>query len=313
MEARALGTHGPVLSVVGVGCNNFGMRIDAEASAAVVRAALDAGVTHFDTAEMYGGGQSEAFLGRALGANRDRAVIATKFTPRPTDEHYTAGALARRIRDACEASLRRLGTDRIDLYYQHYPDPDAPIGEALETLEDLVREGKVLHVASSNPSAELVAAHHTVARERGLTPYCGIQVEWSLLARGVEAHIVPAAAARAIGIVPYFPLASGLLTGKYRRDEPFPDGSRLASSPYFAAVATEDNFAKVERLTAFAGDHGHDLIDLAVGWLLSQPGVSSVIAGATTPAQVQANAAAAGWRLDADKLAEIDSLLGDDR
>ena len=301
MDKRTLGSGGPSLSVVGLGCNNFGMKLDRDMSVEVVRSALDAGVTHFDTAEMYGGGRSEEFLGAALGANRDEVVIATKFVPRPRDETYEPGALARRIREGCEISLRRLGTDRIDLYYQHYPDADAPLDEALDALDGLVAEGKVVHVASSNVTADLVrAAGRRVA---------GTQVEWSLLARGVEAEIVPAAIEVGIGVVPYFPLASGMLTGKYRRDEAFPPGSRFHAMSYFAAVATPENFDRVERLTAVAAERGHSLLELAVAWLLAQRPVASVICGATTPAQVTANAAAAGWALDDGDLDAVDQAL----
>ncbi len=309
MDARALGPGGPALSVIGLGCNNFGMRIDRRASHEVVRAALDAGITHFDTAEMYGSGQSEEFLGEALGADRHRAVIATKFLPRPADQPYEPGALAARIRQGCDISLRRLGTDSLDLYYQHYPDPAAPLEEALEALDELVRAGKVRHVASSNPTAELIDANAELATARQLTASVGVQVEWSLLVRAVEAEVIPAAARHGLGVVPYFPLASGLLTGKYRAGVEFPAGSRLASSAYFAAIATPERFAAVERLTGYAADHGHTLVELAVSWLLAQPTVTSVIAGATTPEQVLANAAAGSWPLTTDQLAEIDRIL----
>ena len=301
MRQRTLGSDGPALSVVGLGCNNFGMRLDRETSVAVVRAALDAGVTHFDTAEMYGGGRSEEFLGEALGGDRDGVVIATKFVPRPRDEPYAPGALARRIREGCETSLRRLRTDRIDLYYQHYPDADAPLDEALGTLEELVSEGKVHHLASSNVTADLV---HVAGRR-----VVGTQIEWSLLARGVEADVVPAAVDVGIGVVPYFPLASGMLTGKYRRDAAFPPGSRFDAMSYFASVATPENFDRVERLTAVAAERGHTLLELAIAWLLAHAPVASVICGATSPDQVAANAAAAGWELDDADLAAVDQAL----
>ena len=309
MRTRALGAGGPELSVVGLGCNNFGMKLDADQTRAVVVAALDAGITHFDTAEMYGGGKSEEFLGRALGARRDDAVIATKYLPRPEGEAFTPGALARRIREAAEGSLRRLGTDRIDVYYQHYPDAEAPVEEVVETLDELVRAGKVLHVATSNVDAAQITAQNAAARSRGLATFTGVQIEWNLLSRGVEESIVPAARAEAMGVVPYFPLASGLLTGKYAAGRPFPDGSRLATMPYFAAVATDANFAAVERLAKVAADRGRDLVSLAFGWLLAQDGVTSVIAGATTPEQVAANVAAADWTLDADDLAAVEAAL----
>jgi aryl-alcohol dehydrogenase-like predicted oxidoreductase len=301
MDQRALGPGPLSTSVIGLGCNNFGMKLDREASIAVVRAALDAGVTHFDTAEMYGGGQSEEHLGAALGPRRDEVVVATKYLPRPANERYEPGALARRIREGCETSLRRLGTDRIDLYYQHYPDTEAPLDEALEALEALVDSGKVRAIGSSNVTADLV---------RRMGPrVAATQIEWNLLTRAVEDEIVPATRDVGISVIPYFPLASGLLTGKYRRGEDFPAGSRLESMPYFASIATDENLARVERLRAFADSCGHTLLELAVAWLLAQPTVASVICGATSPAQVTTNAAASSWRLGPDELAEIDRCL----
>jgi aryl-alcohol dehydrogenase-like predicted oxidoreductase len=305
MQTRTLGKHGPELSVIGLGCNNFGMAIDAGAAAAVVRAALDAGITHFDTAEMYGAGQSEEMLGAALGARREEAVIATKFLPRKGDEPYRPGTLAARIRDAADGSLRRLGTDRIDLYYQHFPDPEAPIEEALETLDELVRAGKVLHIASSNVSGDQIAAAAAAADARGWAAFCGTQIHWNLLNRDVEESVVPAAEAAGLGVVPYFPLASGLLTGKYRRGEPFPEGTRLARQQHFAGAATDENFDRIEAYAAFASARGHTLTELAIAWLLAQPTVASVIAGATRPEQVAANAAAAGWILTPEEAAEV--------
>ncbi|MEV0056127.1 aldo/keto reductase [Saccharopolyspora shandongensis] len=306
METRQLGGDGPALSVVGLGCNNFGMKLDQEASTAVIDAALDAGVTHFDTAEMYGGGRSEEFIGAALGARRDKVVLATKFLPRPKDEPYVPGALRRCILDACEASLRRLRTDRIDLYYQHYPDLEAPADEALATLDELVQQGKVLHIASSNVSAEQIATAAGTSADRSLARFCGTQIEWNLLSREVERDVVPAARANGLGIVPYFPLASGMLTGKYRRGGSFPPGSRFDTMSFFAdKVVSDDNFERVEALTAFAEERGHSILELAVAWLAAQDGVASVITGATTPDQVHANAAAASWTLTPADLAAL--------
>lgn len=305
MERRTVGKHGPELSVVGLGCNNFGMAIDARGAAAVVHAALDAGINHFDTAEMYGDGQSEEMLGAALGSRRDEAVIATKFLPRKGDEPYRPGSLAARIRDAAEGSLRRLRTDRIDLYYQHFPDPEAPVEEALETLDELVRAGKVTAIASSNVSADQIAAAAAASAARGWAAFCGTQIHWNLLNRDVEESVVPAAEAAGLGVVPYFPLASGLLTGKYRRGEPFPEGTRLARQERFAAAATDENFDRIEAYEAFAETRGHTLTELAIAWLLAQPTVASVIAGATRPEQVAANAAAAGWHITPEEAAEV--------
>jgi aryl-alcohol dehydrogenase-like predicted oxidoreductase len=309
MEARVLGADGPALSLVGLGCNNFGMRIDDDASRAVIFAALDAGVTHFDTAEMYGGGKSEEFIGNALGARRDEVVIATKFLPRDKDEEWAPGRLARRIREGCEISLRRLQTDRIDLYYQHYPDGHGPVEEALDTLDELVRAGKILHVASSNVSGEQVTDADTVARERSSTRFCGTQIEWNLLNRAVESDVVPAARKAGVGIVPYFPLASGLLTGKYRKGEAYPEGSRFDAMGFFAHVASDENFDRVDALAAVAESRGHSLLELAIAWLAAQEGVASVICGATSPEQIRTNAAAATWTLTDDDLAAVAAVL----
>jgi aryl-alcohol dehydrogenase-like predicted oxidoreductase len=309
MDARQLGRSGPHLSVIGLGGNNFGWRLDPAATATVVHAALDAGITHIDTAEMYGEGRSEEYIGAALGARRDDVVIATKFLPRPSDEAYTPGALARRIREAVEGSLSRLGTDRIDLYYQHYPDADGPVSEALETLADLVRAGKVLHVASSNVSAAQIDEAAAVSAGDGLIAFCGTQTEWNLLRRGVEDEIVPAAERNGLGVVPYFPLASGMLTGKYRRGEDFPAGTRFAANKErFAKQATDATFDRVAAYTAYAADHGRTITDLAIAWLLAQPTVASVIAGATTPEQVALNAVAASWTLTTEQADEVAAL-----
>ncbi len=308
MESRTLGDGGPQVSVVGLGCNNFGMRVDEARARQVIDAAIDAGVTHFDTAEMYGGGKSEEFIGNALVGRRDAVVIATKFLPRPAEPPYEPGALARRITEGCELSLTRLKTDRIDLYYQHYPDAGAPMEEALETLDGLARQGKVLHVACSNYNAAQVDQATALATERGLARFVGLQVHWNMLERGVEESVIPAARRTGMGIIPYFPLASGLLTGKYRRGAEYPEGARLSTKSYFTSVLTDENFDRVEALTAFAEERGHTVLDLAVAWLAAQPGVASVIAGATSPEQVKANAAAGSWRLSDEDLAALSKL-----
>jgi aryl-alcohol dehydrogenase-like predicted oxidoreductase len=309
VETRQLGGDGPAVSVVGLGCNNFGMKLDLDATAAVINAAIDAGITHFDTAEMYGGGKSEEFIGATLGSRRDQVVIATKFLPRPKDEAYEPGALRRRILEACDASLSRLRTDRIDLYYQHYPDVDAPVDEALETLDELVRQGKVLHIASSNVSAGQIKTAADVSAAAGLASFCGTQIHWNLLVREVEQEVVPAALAAGLGVIPYFPLASGMLTGKYRRGQDFPKGSRFETLTFFAGrYVNDDNFSRVEALTEFAEQRGHTVLELAIAWLNAQDGVASVIAGATTPEQVQANAAAAAWTLTANDLIDLATI-----
>lgn len=306
MEKRRLGSGGPELSVIGLGCNNFGMKLELEESRAVLDAALDAGITHLDTAEMYGGGRSEEIIGECLGSRRDDVVLATKFSPRPQEEPYEPGALAKRIREGCEASLRRLRTDRIDVYYEHYPDSEAPDDEALETLDELVRSGKVLHVACSNFSAQQLRRADQVSGEEALARFTGAQIEWNLLNRGVEDEVVPTAREHDLGVVPYFPLASGLLTGKYRKDAAYPEGSRFDELSFLAdGVVNDANFAKVDALTEFAQQRGHTVLELAVAYLVAQRSVTSVITGATRPEQVRANVAAAQWQLSEQDLAAL--------
>ncbi len=308
MEQRNLGGSGLAVSVAGLGCNNFGMRIDAEATEAVVHAALDLGVTLFDTADIYGGrGTSEELLGRALGSRRDEVVLATKFANPMGDGPYERGASRRYITRALEASLRRLGTDRIDLYQQHVPDPHTPIEETLEALDDLVAAGKVLYVGSSNFAGWQVAEADQVGRGDGRARFVTAQNEWSLLNRRIEREVVPACEHFGISVLPYFPLASGLLTGKYRRGEPAPEGTRLAA--WGGRGLTEENFDRVEALAAVAATHDRSVGDLALAWLAAQPTVGSVIAGATRVDQVQANVAALDWQLDADTLVAAEAAL----
>ena len=306
MEQRQFSPDGPRVSVVGLGCNNFGAGLDAAATASVVGAALDAGINHFDTAEMYGEGRSEEFLGLALETRRDEAVIATKVCPRPFNEEYRPGALEQRIIEGCDLSLRRLRTDRIDIYYQHLPDPAAPIEEALAAFDTLVKDGKVLHVACSNYSAEMMEEADELSRAKDLCRFEANQVEWNLLRRSIEGSQVPAARRLGMTIIPFYPLGSGLLTGKYRRDVEFPAGTRLASGPsYFTNIVTEENFDLVEKLTDFAQARGHSVLELAVSWLLAQDVVPSVIAGATSAEQVRQNAAAANWKMTAEDLEAV--------
>ncbi len=303
---RRLGSAGPQVSVVGLGCNNFGWKLDQRQTTEVVHAALDAGITHFDTAEMYGGGQSEVFLGKALGSRRESVVVATKFQDRPQGEAYRPGVLRKRILEGCDISLGRLGTDRIDLYYQHHPDPEAPVEEALETLLELQASGKVIHIACSNYDTALVEQAVTVAGRLDFSGFVADQIHWNLLFREVEAEMVPELRKHGLGIVPYFPLESGLLTGKYRHGAELPQGSRLATLPQFSNLATADKLARVRELAAFAQEAGHSLLELAFGWLLSQEGVASVIAGATTPEQILANAQAGGaWQLSAEEMEAV--------
>jgi len=301
MEPRALG---PLeVSPVGLGCNNFGMRIDEPRSAAVVRAALDAGITLFDTADIYGGTLSEEFLGRALGADRDRAVVATKFGA-------IDGAAPDVVRRACEASLARLGTDRIDLYQVHRPDDDVPIEETVGALQELVAAGKVLAIGCSNFDGTRVDAAARAASSAGTAPFVSLQNQLNLLDRRQQADTIASCKRHGLGILPYFPLASGMLTGKFHRGTPPPEGTRLSSLPEDRAqkVFDDTTFDAVERLTAFAAERQHTLLELAMSWLACLPHMASVIAGATSPEQVRSNVAAAGWRLTDAEMAEVDVL-----
>lgn len=307
MKLRNLGNSGLTVSAVGLGCNNFGMRIDAEQTKAVVHAALDAGINFFDTADVYGGTQSEVFLGEALkGIDRDSVVIATKFAM-PTGEGRTGGASRRYIMSAVEASLSRLGMDHIDLYQQHRPDADTPIDETLRALDDLVTAGKVRYLGNSNFNGWQLADAAWTARAEGLNRFVSAQNHYNLLDRRIEREVLPACEQFGLGMLPYFPLASGLLTGKYDRGQPAPDNTRLAGERGKAAL-TEANFDVVERLAAFAAERSRTLLELAMSWLACNPLVSSVISGATRVEQVQANVAAVGWRLSEEELSEVQSL-----
>lgn len=309
LETRPIGSLD--VSVVGLGCNNFGWHIDEAASRKVVDAALDAGVNHFDTADVYGDTESETILGRALGKRRDEAIIATKFGSELDEQH--SGAAPEYVKQACEASLRRLGTDRIDLYYLHKPDASTPIADTLGALDDLVRAGKVREIACSNLSPEQLRA--AAAAAEGGARFVALQNEYSLLHREPEEGTLAASERLGLAFVPYFPLKSGLLTGKYRADEAAPENTRLNASDEsrFSSMGdrllTDENLETVERLIAFAESRGHTMLELAFSWLLAQPAVASVIAGATKPEQVRSNAAAAGWRLSEGELAEVEEAL----
>jgi len=294
------------VSVVGLGCNNFGRRLDAEGTAKVVHAALDAGINFFDTADTYGGTMSEEYLARALGKKRKGLVIATKFGS--TIDEQRQGARPEYVKRAVEDSLSRLKTDRIDLYQLHKPDPTIPISETLGALDDLVKAGKVREIGCSNFSvAQLAEAEHAVAP--GAARFVSVQNEYSLLHREPEQEVLGECAALGMAFLPYFPLASGLLTGKYRKGQPIPEGSRLASG-WKKELFNEENLSKVEQLIAFAEGQGHTILELAFSWLLTRPMVASVIAGATKPEQVTANAAAAEWSLEESALEEINRIVG---
>jgi aryl-alcohol dehydrogenase-like predicted oxidoreductase len=309
METRNLGRSGLQVSVVGLGCNNFGM-IDIEHSRKVVHRALDLGITLFDTADIYGGrGGSEEQLGTILGARRKDIVLATKFGMPMDDSGTKSGASRRYVFSAVEASLKRLQTDWIDLYQIHQPDRKTPIDETLSALDDLVHQGKVRYTGCSNFPAWQVADAQWTARDRRLTSFASAQDEYSLVARDIERELVPAIEAYGMGLLPYFPLASGLLTGKYKSGEELPPGTRFTAMKRLAdRYMTEANWKIVNALNAYCAERGHALLELAFSWLASRPQVASVIAGATKPEQIEANVKAVGWKLSADEIAEVDKL-----
>jgi len=310
MRYRSLGDSGLMVSVAGLGCNNFGRRVDLAGTRAVVNAAIDAGITLLDTADIYGDGASEELLGEVLIGRRDQVVLATKFGNQGYDMGYgpAAGAKGGRayIRRAVEQSLRRLRTDHIDLYQLHTPDPVTPVAETLAALTELVTEGKVRYLGHSNFAGWQIADAAHVARATGTAPFISAQNQWSLLEREVEAEVVPAARHFGLGVLPFYPLANGLLTGKVRRGQAPPAGSRLASRPGYI---TDDKLDRVEALIAWAAERGLTVLEVAVGALAAQEGCASVIAGATTPEQVKANAAAAEWAPSADELADLDRIV----
>jgi aryl-alcohol dehydrogenase-like predicted oxidoreductase len=308
MDMRALGASGIAASAIGLGGNNFGGRIGLDGSRRVIHAALDRGITFFDTADVYGErGGSEEILGKVLGPRRRDVVIATKFGMamgeglQGASSHYVARAL--------DASLRRLGTDYVDLYQIHYPDPATPIDETLSALDAIVRQGKARAIGCSNFAIfQLVDASRT-SNSHGLARFASCQSEYSLLNREAEQEILPIVAAYGMSLLPYYPLAGGFLTGKYRRDSAMPEGARLSANKRQAErTMTERNWRLVEKLSAFAAARGRTLGELAIAWLLTRPVVASVIAGATTPEQVEANVRAAGWTLSSDELDAIDDL-----
>ncbi len=311
MEFRNLGKSGLKVSVVGLGCNNFGMRIDAAAANAVVGRALDEGITLFDTADIYGGrGASEEMLGKALGNRRQEIILATKFGMPFGKGPYLHGGSRRYIYASVEASLKRLGTDYIDLYQFHQPDPETPQQETLEALTDLVRDGKVRYLGHSNFAAWQLVEAAWISDVRNLAPYISAQNEYSLLERSVERELVPACRQFGVGILPFFPLASGLLTGKYKRGVEPPKDTRFgAMKPLADRYMNDANWAALERIEEFAVSRGHTMLELAMSWLAANPCVSSVIAGATRPEQVSANAKACDWKMSAEELTAIDKLV----
>lgn len=304
METRKVGSLD--VSVVGLGCNNFGGRLDADGTATVAYAALDAGINFFDTADIYGGTKSEEYLGLALKTRRDEVILATKFGIRVSDER-PGGAKPEYIRQAAEDSLRRLATDRIDLYQIHRPDSETPLEDTLGALNELVQAGKVLEIGCSNFSAEQLREAEAISQKNGWARFVSVQNEYSLFKRAPEQDGVLAESEKLkLGFLPYFPLASGLLTGKYRKGQPHPEGTRIKED---SNQLSDENLDKVEALLKFAEAQGHTLLELAFSWLLARPSVASVIAGATRTEQIAANVGAANWKLTPEDLAEIDRLL----
>jgi len=309
MEMRTIG--GIPVSTVGLGCNNFGARADEEKSKAVIAAALDAGITLFDTADSYGITKSELILGKYLKGHRDEVVIATKFASKLGDDDSSGGASPRWIRQAVDDSLRRLQIDVIDIYQQHWFDPDVPLEDTLGALQDLLTTGKVRVIGCSNFTGAQIDDASAIADKLSVTPFASVQNELSLLKQDAAADAIPACARHDMGFLPYFPLAAGMLTGKYRRDEDLPEGTRLAgarNSPFFAPFLADEMFDRVERLEKWSAERGHTILELAFAWLLAFPEIPSVIAGATRPEQIRANVEAGGWTLSPAERDEIGAL-----
>ena len=307
METKMIGGAGGLeASLVGLGCNAFGRRVDEAGNRAVMDAAIDAGITFFDTAETYGDGESERFMGSGLTGKRDKIVLATKFG---FSKSHVAGkkkGSAENIQAALDRSLAALRTDWIDLYQLRRPDPDTPVAETMGALEDQVTAGKIrFYGCSFFTGAEMQEAIDEAARGN-LKGFVTAQNAWNVLERDIEADLIPVCDANGIGLLPYYPIARGLLTGKYRRDADAPAGSRLAGD----AVLAKADFDRIERLESYARDHGHELLTLAMSWLAAQPSIASIIAGASRPEQMAANAAAVSWKLTVDNLAEIDAIVG---
>jgi aryl-alcohol dehydrogenase-like predicted oxidoreductase len=311
MEYRNLGASGLRVSALGLGGNNFGRQVDEAGTAAIVNKALDLGMTFFETADVYGErGRSEEFLGRALKPHRRDVVIASKAGGRMGEGPYWSGASRRYLLDAVDACLRRLDTDYIDLFQVHFPDPSTPIEETLRALDDMVRSGKVRYIGCCNYAGWQVVEAALITRHEHLTPMISAQNRYNILERGIQKELMPGASKYGVGILPYYPLAAGLLTGKYRRGEPPPEGSRLTSGiGFYAGILSDANLEVVERLDAFARSHDHTILDLAIGWLLSQPAVGCVMTGVTRVDQVEANCASSEWRLTLEEMQEVDAIL----
>jgi aryl-alcohol dehydrogenase-like predicted oxidoreductase len=312
MEYKNLGNSGLQVSALGLGCNNIGRQVDQAGTQAIVDMCLDHGMTFFDTADVYGAekGRSEEYLGRALKPHRRDVVIATKGSGAMGDGPYWSGASRRYLIDALDASLRRLDTDYIDLYQVHFPDPRTPIEETLRALDDMVRSGKVRYVGCSNYSGVQIADAAAMAAREHFTPLISAQNRYNMLQRDIEKDVVPASLEHGLGVLPFYPLAAGLLTGKYRAGEPPPEGTRLTSGIHFYdGVLDNADFPLLERLTDFAQERGHTLLELAIGWLASQPAVGSVMTGATRVEQIEQNIKSSEWRLTPLELNQIDGLM----
>ena len=310
MEYRNLGSSGLRVSLVGLGCNNFGMRLDLEQTRAVVDRAFDLGITLFDTADMYGGrGGSETQLGKILGHRRKDIVLASKFGMAMSDDGTKIGASRRYIMSAVEDSLRRLKTDWIDLYQLHQPDPLTPLDETMQALDDLVTQGKIRYIGCSNLPSWQVVESQWISKSMGLNRFVSCQDEYNILNRNVEDELIPAMQKYGCGLLPYFPLASGLLTGKYKRTE-MPEGARLTDMPTFAnrIYLTDENFDIIDNLHKFANKTGHSILELAFGWMASRPTTASIIAGATKPEQIDANVAAVNWVLSQSEIDEVNKI-----
>jgi len=309
MKLRNLGKSGLRISVVGMGCNNFGWTIDLEGTRKVVHKALDLGVILFDTADIYGNrGGSEEMLGQALGERRKDVIVATKFGM-AMDDAEKKGAARSYILSSVEGSLRRLRTDWIDLYQIHTPDPLTPIEETMRALDDLVTQGKVRYIGCSNFAAWQAVEAQWTSRDLGINSFISCQNEYSLLVRDVERELLPAIESYGLGMLPYFPLASGLLTGKYSRSSTLPQGARLTGTKRLAdRYLTESNWGKVEQLMEYCHARGHSLLELAFCWLLARPTVASVIAGATKADQVEQNVRAAEWQLTPQQIGDVDAI-----
>ncbi len=309
MEYRRLGRSGLRVSVIGLGGNTFGRYADAERTASILRRAIDLGVNLVDTADIYGAGASEELIGKALAGHRDDILIATKVGMQYGEGPNETGSSRGHILASCEASLRRLQTDHIDLYQIHRFDPETPLDETLAALDDLVRSGKVRYIGCSNYAAWQIVRALWISDRQHLASFVSVQPEYNLLARDVERELLPCCEALGLGVIPFFPLGAGILTGKYKPGEPPPEGTRGHNNPAFARRLQSAALETVQRLDAWSRERGHTVGELALAWLAAQPAVSTVIAGTTRPEQVEANVRAGEWKLSADDLAAIEGVL----